>query len=117
MKQLEAIERALAQPMWFGEPGEEEPTPPDEPAGSVGWRGVCKSHISLDRNWRYGRCRERYLTPPGNSVWRIKVDPEDDVLFATDRTGEYIYKNDRAEADTKGVSLSLIQRPLKLSLR
>lgn len=88
MAQLEMMERALATPMWFGEPGEEEEMPPDEPAGTIGWRDICKSHVSLDRNWRYGRCRERYLTPPGNSVWRIKVDPEDDVLLATDRTGK-----------------------------
>lgn len=87
MAQLEMIERALAQPVWYGEEGEEEPMPPDESAGSVGWRDVCRSTVALDRNWRFGRCRERYLTPPGNSVWRIKVDPENQTLLATDRTG------------------------------
>ena len=90
MAQLEMIERALAQPTRYGysggwEDGEEEyepepeEMPSDEPLGTVGWRNICKSHIALDRNWRFGRCRERYLTPPGNSVWRIKVDAENQV--------------------------------------
>jgi hypothetical protein len=88
MDTLEVMERATAQPVWYGEPGEEEEMPPNEAAGSVGWKDVCKNHVELDRNWRFGRCRERYLTPPGNSVWRIKVDPENQTLFATDRTGK-----------------------------
>ena len=95
MATLEMIEKAMAMP-WVGvEPGEEEeeemPLEEDEfiePAGSVGWRDVCKSHVALDRNWRFGRCRERYLTPPGNSVWRIKVDTANNTLMASDRTGE-----------------------------
>lgn len=89
MAQLEMLERALAKPMQYGgwEEGEEEPMPPDEPLGSVGWRNICKSFVALDRNWRFGRCRERYITPPGNSVWRIKVDAENQVLMASDRTG------------------------------
>lgn len=97
MEQLEMIERALAQPAYHwdggGEPGEEEPMPPPddeelaEPMGSVGWRDICKSYVALDRNWRFGRCRERYLTPPGNSVWRIKLDSENQTLLASDRTG------------------------------
>lgn len=102
MEQLEMIERALARPAYLwdgggGEPGEEEAIPPPdddddedqvEPMGSVGWRDVCKSYVALDRNWRFGRCRERYLTPPGNSVWRIKLDSENQTLLASDRTGE-----------------------------
>ena len=87
MDNLEMMEHATAQPVWYGEPGEEEEMPPNEPAGSVGWKDICKKHVELDRNWRFGRCRERYLTPPGNSVWRIKVDPENQTLVATDRTG------------------------------
>lgn len=87
MATLEMMERATAQPVWYGEPGEEEPLAADETSGHVGWKDVCKKHVELDRNWRFGRCRERYLTPPGNSVWRIKVDPESQTLFATDRTG------------------------------
>ena len=90
MDLLEIAERALAKPLWYGEPGEEEEPVPDESARTVGWKETCKSHVSLDRNWRFGRCRERYLTPPGNSVWRIKVDSEDQTLLATDRTGELI---------------------------
>jgi hypothetical protein len=88
MDTLEMTERAMAQPVWYGEPGEEEEMPPNQAAGSVGWKDTCKKHVELDRNWRFGRCRERYLTPPGNSVWRIKVDSENQTLLATDRTGE-----------------------------
>ena len=86
---LEMTERAMAQPVWYGEPGEEKEMPPNEAAGIAGWKDICKKHVELDRNWRFGRCRERYLTPPGNSVWRIKVDPENQTLLATDRTGEF----------------------------
>jgi hypothetical protein len=88
---LEMMDRALAKPAWYGEPGEEEVLAPDEVSGGIGWKAVCKSHVQLDRNWRFGRCRERYLTPPGNSVWRIKVDPESQTLYATDRTGELAF--------------------------
>lgn len=91
MSTLQMMEQAMSRPVWYGEPGEEEAMPPDEPGGSVGWKDICKGHVALDRNWRFGRCRERYLTPPGNSVWRIKVDPEAQTLFATDRTGMSIF--------------------------
>jgi hypothetical protein len=88
MDTLEMTERAMAQPVWYGEPGEEKEMPSNDAAGIAGWKDICKKHVELDRNWRFGRCRERYLTPPGNSVWRIKVDPENQTLLATDRTGE-----------------------------
>lgn len=91
MSILEMTERAMAKPMWYGEPGEEEQLAPGEASGSVEWKGICRSHVQLDRNWRFGRCRERYLTPPGNSVWRIKVDSESQTLLATDRTGEPLW--------------------------
>ena len=87
MNQLETKERSMGQPVWYGEAGEEEAMPPNQTAQSIGWKDICKEHVSLDRNWRFGRCRERYLTPPGNSVWRIKVDSESQTLVATDRTG------------------------------
>lgn len=95
MSTLQMMEQAMSQPEWYGEPGEEEAMPPDEHGGSVGWKDVCKGHVALDRNWRFGRCRERYLTPPGNSVWRIKVDPEAQTLFATDRTGMSIWSGQK----------------------
>jgi hypothetical protein len=107
MATLEMIERAMSQSAWQGEPGEEEAMPPDKPTGSVGWKTVCKSHVALDRNWRFGRCRERYLTPPGNSVWRIKVDPEALTLFATDRTGmSFLHAHSGGANDSGGITVT-----------
>jgi hypothetical protein len=99
---FEMTERAPFQPVWSDEPGE-NPIPSDEPSRAMGWKDICKSHVALDRNWRFGRCRERYLTPPGNSVWRIKVDPESQTLLATDRTGELAtLEKARPQADQLG---------------
>jgi len=108
MDLLEMSERALAKPLWYGEPGEEDEQVPDEPARTVGWKETCKSHVSLDRNWRFGRCRERYLTPPGNSVWRIKVDSENQTLLATDRTGERIISQqyERTLTESGGITVT-----------
>jgi hypothetical protein len=91
MRTLESIERAAAlMPYggWSGDPDEPEPEPPSEGGvGVVNWREVCKAYVGMGRNWRWGRCREGWITPPGNTVWRIKVDPEEGTLISTSRTG------------------------------
>lgn len=86
MKQLEQLEQAMATaPAWGGDPEEPEPVDPEESGGSVDWRGVCKGHVEHDRNWRFGRTRERWITPEGNNTWRIKVDPEQGTVISTTR--------------------------------
>ena len=85
MTTLEAFESAAS--VWHGDPEEPEPMPPDEPGGSVQWRGVCKSQVQLDRNWKWGRCRESWITPLQNAVWRFKLDPEQQTALASSRTG------------------------------
>jgi hypothetical protein len=52
---------------------------------SVDWRDVCRNHIEHERNWRFGRARERWITPEHNTVWRIKVDLEERTLISTSR--------------------------------
>jgi hypothetical protein len=66
------------------EPGEEEDEPPTT---TVDWRGICRKEVELGRNWRFGRCRERWITMPDNAVWRIKVDNEQGTLISTSRVG------------------------------
>ncbi len=78
MKTMEATERALSVPqVWYGERG-----------GGVDWREMCKSLVGLGRNWKFGRCRERWITMPGNAVWRFKLDPEDNTMLCTSRLGQ-----------------------------
>ena len=71
-----------------GDPEEPERFNPDESMNIVGWRGFCEAHVKHDRNWRWGRCRERWVTPLSNSVWRIKVDHEEETIISTSRLCE-----------------------------
>lgn len=90
LNQLLSLERTFSSAgasAWYGEPGEEEPLPPDEPTGSIDWKAIIESNTLLSQNWKHGRCRERYACPPGNVVWRFKVDNEQDTMLCTDRTG------------------------------
>lgn len=84
MKTLMQIETALSGPSWHGEPGEEEDDGGSS-GGSVDWRGVLKAYIALQKNWKYGRCGERWITPPGGCVWRVKIDEEEKTLLSTSR--------------------------------
>lgn len=86
MAKMEQLEKAMSSTSWAGDPEEPEPIDPEEPGGSVDWRGVCKGFVEHDRNWRFGRARERWITPEGCSTWRIKVDPEQGTLISTSRS-------------------------------
>lgn len=100
MRMMASFERAFSVPStltWYGEPGEEEPMPPNEgPAGSIKWRDMCKYHVGLQRNWRFGRCREKWITPPGNTAWRIKVDSEQETMLLSSRIGTHVLSSSRA---------------------
>lgn len=92
MNQLEQLERAMSMSTsmsWSGDPEEPEPEPEpsDDQMDIVNWRGVCKGFVEHDRNWRYGRVRERWITPGMNTAWRIQVDPEQKTLLGTSRIG------------------------------
>lgn len=52
---------------------------------TVDWRDICRTHVEHERNWRFGRTRERWITPEHNTVWRIKVDLEERTLISTSR--------------------------------
>jgi hypothetical protein len=86
MRMLEGFERGTggaAGERWHGDPEE----PEGGGAGSVDWRGICNGFVSMERNWRWGRCEETWVSPPGNTVWRIKMDEEQGTLLSTSRTG------------------------------
>nr|ODN85592.1 hypothetical protein L203_04842 [Cryptococcus depauperatus CBS 7841] len=51
----------------------------------IDWRGVCEDTIVTRKNWRSGRARNGWLTPDRNTIWRIKVDPEEQVLYSVSR--------------------------------
>lgn len=57
----------------------------DATTATVDWRAICRTHVEHERNWRFGRTRERWITPEHNTVWRIKVDLEERTLISTSR--------------------------------
>jgi hypothetical protein len=57
----------------------------DAASVTVNWRDVCKTHVEHEKNWRFGRAREKWITPEHNTVWRIKVDLEERTLISTSR--------------------------------
>lgn len=78
----------------------------------VDWRKVCKGHIMLDINWRWGHCHERFATAGlHNNLWRFKVDNEQDVVISTDISGERQHSSTYATRSprTGGLSVTDIQ--------
>ncbi|KIR31992.1 hypothetical protein I307_04890 [Cryptococcus deuterogattii 99/473] len=51
----------------------------------ISWRGICRDAVVTERNWKYGRAKPGWLTPGRNTVWRMKVDPEENVLYTVSR--------------------------------
>lgn len=47
----------------------------------ISWRGICRNAVVTKRNWKHGRAKPGWLTPGRNTVWRMKVDPEENVLY------------------------------------
>jgi hypothetical protein len=39
----------------------------------------------MENAWATGRCRLRWITPPLNTVWRIKADAEQNTFISTSR--------------------------------
>lgn len=52
----------------------------------VDWKETCRKHVEEQRNWRYGRPKERWLAPLPMEVWRIKVDEEQGTVITTNKT-------------------------------
>ena len=86
ISKIEKSENAASLSIWE--------TPPSEPTGTVEhsthdeWKTLCREHVEEDRNWRFGRPKERWMEPGHHAVWRMKVDPEQDTLITTSRSGE-----------------------------
>lgn len=55
---------------------------------AVDWKDRCRRHVLLDRNWRFGRCRDQWITGGGNAVWRFKIDEEQGTCLMTSRLGQ-----------------------------
>lgn len=53
----------------------------------ISWRGICRDAVVTERNWKYGRAKPGWLTSGRNTVWRMKVDPEENVLYTVSRLG------------------------------
>ncbi|OWZ74506.1 hypothetical protein C365_06841 [Cryptococcus neoformans Bt85] len=51
----------------------------------ISWRGICRNAVVTRRNWKHGRAKPGWLTPGRNTVWRMKVDPEENVLYTVSR--------------------------------
>ena len=49
----------------------------------VDFKETCRKHVEEQRNWRYGRPKERWLTPSPMEVWRMKVDEEQGTIITT----------------------------------
>lgn len=63
----------------------------------ISWRGICRNAVVTRRNWKHGRAKPGWLTPGRNTVWRMKVDPEENVLYTVSRLGEYMVNLSRGE--------------------
>lgn len=53
----------------------------------ISWRGICRDAVVTERNWKCGRAKPGWLTPGRNTVWRMKIDPEENVLYTVSRLG------------------------------
>ncbi|WVQ93502.1 hypothetical protein IAU59_000576 [Kwoniella sp. CBS 9459] len=103
LRVLEACERAFAKPSSWnvaststgaGGYDPEEPEPEPEPGyetgasptvGSVDWKGVVKAWMVLQSNWKQARAKGSWIYPGRNTVWRLKVDKEENTIIATSR--------------------------------
>ncbi|OCF40071.1 hypothetical protein I317_06146 [Kwoniella heveanensis CBS 569] len=108
LKALEEQERAFARPSSWNnisagsdpeepqlEPGSEPESEPDEESGiggssgglegSVDWKGVVKAWVVLQGNWKQASAKGSWITPGRNTVWRLKVDKEEDTIITTSR--------------------------------
>lgn len=63
----------------------------------ISWRGICRDAVVTERNWKYGRAKPGWLTPGRNTVWRMKVDPEENVLYTVSRLGEHMVNLSKEE--------------------
>lgn len=63
----------------------------------ISWRGICRDAAVTERNWKYGRAKPGWLTPGRNTVWRMKVDPEENVLYTVSRLGEHMVNLSKEE--------------------
>lgn len=75
-----------------GTPTVSESVNADTRPSEVDWKDALKGHVLLERNWRFGRCREKWVTGGGNAVWRFKIDEEQGTCLMTSRTGEYRFR-------------------------
>ncbi|ORX34848.1 hypothetical protein BD324DRAFT_635358 [Kockovaella imperatae] len=87
-KHMAFLEAFESRPVlsWSGDPDEMEHQDPNEES-RVDWRGICKSRVELDRNWRWGRCRDGWIAPADNAVWRFQIDPEQQTTIVSSRMG------------------------------
>ncbi|WRT65783.1 uncharacterized protein IL334_002732 [Kwoniella shivajii] len=86
VKNLEALEKATAQSSLWMDP--EEPPETEEPSSSgasVDWKGVIKSHVDLQNNWKFAKAKNQWIYPGRNTVWRIKVDKEEKTIITSSR--------------------------------
>ncbi|WWC88082.1 uncharacterized protein L201_002986 [Kwoniella dendrophila CBS 6074] len=88
LKMLEMIEKATAsQSLWSSDPDEpfDEPIPEDEPSGSVNWKGIVKSYLTLQNNWKSAKAKSHWIYPGRNTIWRLKIDKEEGTIITTSR--------------------------------
>jgi len=55
---------------------------------TTNWKDLCRKYVEEDRNWRFGRPKERWITPEPRNVWRFKVDHEQGTVITTGTTGK-----------------------------
>ncbi|ADV25222.1 hypothetical protein I305_05875 [Cryptococcus gattii E566] len=67
----------------------------------ISWRGICRDAVVTERNWKCGRAKPGWLTPGRNTVWRMKIDPEENVLYTVSRLEDGIQCS---SADAEGSS-------------
>ena len=88
MADLEQLESSMSNAsVTFGDPEEPEWEPPEVRVSCVNWKEICMNYVSLQRNWRHGRAKEKWAwTPEPGSVWRFKIG-DDGCIYTTTEEG------------------------------
>lgn len=67
-----------------------DPWGPSRPSsvGKVDWKEALRQDVIWRRNWKHGRCVDKWITPHRDDVWRFKLDADDGCCITTSRDGK-----------------------------
>ncbi|WWC60402.1 uncharacterized protein I303_102974 [Kwoniella dejecticola CBS 10117] len=82
---LEETERNTAQSSTWLAPSDRGNSEEERPAGGVDWKDIIRRQVVLQQNWRKGRAKGKWICPGRNTVWRIKIDQEEETIITTSR--------------------------------